>query len=214
MGEPREACSSLLRHPFTRIAFLLLAGSLAGARPLASGVGLGIGTGVAMPTRVVPQGIPSIVFVSRHPVPGDPRAVPGLGPAHRTVATGGRLMVREASGTVREILPKGTLFDVSDPAVSFDARSIAFAGTPAADSAWRLFVVDLDGHELRAVTRSDENRAGRYDDFDPCWIGGRRLCFASTRHGLTAEYADVPVSNLYVVDVPRVGETPSRPRRI
>jgi hypothetical protein len=167
-----------------------------------------------MPTRIVPQGIPSIVFVSRNPVPGDPGAVPGLGPAQRTVATGGRLMIREASGTVREILPKGTLYDVSDPAVSFDARAIAFAGTPAPDSAWRLYLVDLDGRNLRAITRSDENRAGRYDDFDPCWIGGHRLCFASTRLGLIAEYADVPVSNLYVVDVPRAGATPSRPRRI
>ena len=62
-------------------------------------------------------------------------------------------MLRESNGTVRELLPKGTLYDVSDPAVSFDARSIAFAGTPAPDSAWRLYVVDLDGHGLRAVTR-------------------------------------------------------------
>jgi hypothetical protein len=202
------------------VAWLLLAATVTAPRPLESGIGLGFGSGTArpasvwMPVRVVPQGIPAIVFVSRNPIPGDPRAVPGLGPAHRTAATGGRLMLREPNGAVRELLPKGTLYDVSDPAVSFDARSIAFAGTPAPDSAWRLYVVGLDGHGLRSITRSDEGRPGRYDDFDPCWIGGRRLCFASTRFGLTAQYADVPVSNLYVVPVPRSGETPSRPRRI
>ena len=165
-----------------------------------------------------PLPVPAIAFVSRAPVPGEPRIVPGLGPVGRTVATGGRLLVREANGRIRELLQDGALFDVADPAISFDARRVAFAGIARPDSAWRIYEVGIDGRGLRALTRSaptgDGKRARRFDDFDPCWIGERRLCFASTRYPLRAEYADVPVSNLFVLDVPRDGGPPPMPRRI
>ncbi len=166
-----------------------------------------------------PRPVPAIVFVSRRPVPGQPGLIPGLGPVGRTLAPGGRLMLRAPDGRLRELVSPDTLFDVADPAVSFDARQIVFAGTPHPDSGWRLYQVGVDGRGLRALTRSAPSfdcagRPRRFDDFDPCWIDERRLCFASTRFPLTAQYADVPVSNLYVLDLPRDGSAPPPPRRI
>jgi hypothetical protein len=162
--------------------------------------------------------MPAIVFVSRAAA-RDPRIVPGLGPVGRTIVTGGRLMLREANGRLRQLLPRDALFDVADPAVSFDGRWVAFSGVVHPDSAWRLYLVGVDGHGLRPLTRTERLadrplRFRRYDDFDPCWIGERRLCFASTRYPLTAQYAPVPVSNLYVLDLPKDGGPPATPRRI
>ena len=69
---------------------------------------------------------PPIVFVSRSPIPNAPGAVPGVGPRYRTTAVGGRLMMRGANGRITALLPRGRFFDVSDPAVSYDGRKIAF----------------------------------------------------------------------------------------
>lgn len=172
-------------------------------------------TGGAGPT------LPPIAFVSRQPVAGDPGAIPGFGPHHRAAAPGGRLLVREPGGQLREVLAPGVLFDVSDPAVSFDARTLAFAGTPHPDSAWRIYVVGIDGNGLTPVTRTapppDAARLGasrrrfeRFDDLDPCWIGAQSLCFASTRYPQRSEYADLPVTNLYRIDLDDDSPAPFR----
>jgi hypothetical protein len=156
--------------------------------------------------------LPPIVFVSRQPVPDDRTAIPGLGPHHRAVVTGGRLLLREADGRVRELLPSGALLDVSDPSVSPDAHRIAFAGTANPDSGWRIWVVGVDGGGLRQVTFSDRDvdlsplgagaeRGRRYDDLDPCWVDSSLLVFASTRYPQRAQYADLPVTNLYQIAV-------------
>ena len=152
-----------------------------------------------------PGGLPPIVFVSRNPVPGDPSAIPGLGPHHRALATGGRLQVRERDGRVRELLPADAFYDVSDPSVSPDARRIAFAGVPHPDSAWHLWVVGLDGQNLRQVTFDLPHL--RFlgegdDDLDPCWINDSSLVFASARHMQRGQYADVGVTNLYLTSAP------------
>ncbi len=152
---------------------------------------------------------PPIVFVSRAPVPGAPGAVPGVGPLHRTVAVGGRLMVRGISGRITPLLEPGVFFDVADPAVSYDGRRIAFAATVARDSAWRIWTVGADGRALLPVTRTDRAldlsrfgadaaRYARYDDFDPVWLPDDRIVFASTRYPEIAE-AGMPASNLFVV---------------
>ena len=157
-----------------------------------------------------PTAAPAIVFVSRNPVPGAPGAIPGVGPIHRTVATGGRLMVRATSGRTSPLLPAGRFFDVSDPAVSYDGRRIAFAATVARDSAWRIWTVGADGRGLEPLTRSDRvldparfaaaaSRHARYDDFDPVWLADGRVVFASTRYPQTAE-AGMPASNLFIVN--------------
>jgi hypothetical protein len=154
--------------------------------------------GAAAPLRL-PR-VPAIVFVSRRP-PLDRAIVPGLGPVGRAVAPGGSLEVREPDGRVRALLPAGVMWDVSDPSVSFDARTVAFAGTVAADSTWRIWTVSLDGGGLTRVTNDDATRPGeRVDDFDPCWIAARTLVFAST-DPQRAQYADLPVTNLYRLDL-------------
>ncbi len=156
------------------------------------------------------QTLPALVFVSRHPPAGTAAQVPGLGPYGRTLAPGGRLMVRAPDGRVRSLLAPGALYDVSDPCVSWDGRRIVFAGTPSPDSAWRIYVVRADGRGLRALTRSDRALdlsawgaaaacLEHYDDLDPCWLPDGRVCFASTRFPQVAEAADVPVTNLYVM---------------
>src|SRR5438874_7244793 len=70
------------------------------------------------PARAVESPVPAIVFVSRNPVAGDRGIIPGLGPTGRTVITGGRLLVRESDGRIRELLPRAAMYDVSDPSVS------------------------------------------------------------------------------------------------
>jgi len=138
--------------------------------------------------------VPDLVFVSRGAIAD---AIPGLGPAGRTAAPGGRLMLRTAAGGVRPLLIAGTLFDVSDPAVSPDGGRIAFAGLERPGAPWRIYVVGRDGTGFRPVTRP----APGEDDFDPCWIGADVLVFASTRDARRAPYADVPVSNLWLTRV-------------
>ena len=162
--------------------------------------------------------LPPIVFVSRQPVPGEPRAIPGLGPHQRATVTGGRLLLRERDGRVRELIAPDALHDVSDPAVSPDGRRVAFAGTAGPDRPWRLWVVTLKGGGLRRVTGDDRTEnggpAGRYDDLDPCWRDDSTLVFASTRFPQRAEYADLPVTNLFTVCVSRDTAHLCTPRRI
>jgi hypothetical protein len=153
------------------------------------------------------------VFVSRQPAAGAERGqVPGVGPRGRTLAPGGRLLVRERDGRLRELVPRGRFHDVADPAVSWDGRRIAFAAVEHPDSAWRLWRVDADGGGLRALTRSDRRldlgplgggaaeRFARYDDFDPAWLGDGRVVFASTRFPQRAQQGGGTASNLFVVN--------------
>ncbi|MEO5619081.1 MAG: hypothetical protein ABIS67_15030 [Candidatus Eisenbacteria bacterium] len=143
-------------------------------------------------------GVPAIVFVSRQPIPGHPEQVPGLGPYARAAAPGGRLLVRTANGRIREPLPPGRFHDVSDPAVSYDGRQIAFAATVAPDSGWRIWRVGADGRGLTPVTRNVGSR--RFDDLDPCWLPDGRICFASTRFAMVAPEGGLAVTNLWVVN--------------
>jgi hypothetical protein len=156
--------------------------------------------------------LPAIVFVSRRPPPqGAAAGVPGLGPQGRTAAAGGRLLVRRPDGKVRALVPPGHLFDVGDPAVSYDGARVAFAAKAHRDSGWRIWVVGGDGRGLAAVTRTVAGgglRPGGWDDIDPCWLPDGRLCFASTRWPVDAE-SGRPATNLFVVD-PKGGG----PRRI
>ena len=154
------------------------------------------------PAAARSERLPAIVFVSRNPVPGEPGAIPGLGPHHRAVVTGGRLLMREPDGRVRELLPAGAFFDVSDPSVSPSARRIAFAAVTYPDSAWRLWVVGVDGSDLRQITFDrDRGSVRRFDDLDPCWSSENELVFASTRYRQRAQYADLPVTNLFSTGV-------------
>lgn len=171
------------------------------------------GSGVAQRNKIPP--IPSIVFVSRNPVPAsDPRgkgAVPGFGPQFRTIVVGGKLMLRNKNGSLRTIVGNDRLYDVADPCISWDAKTIVFSGVVRPDSNWRIYQVRIDGTHLVQITHSDRNldlsqfgasspSFSRYDDFDPCWLPDRRIVFASTRHPSMAGIDQVLTSNLYVVN--------------
>jgi hypothetical protein len=186
------------------------------SRPLAAGLALVLALaapfvpapGAPGAAGLGPPRAPRLVFVSRS-LPADPSVVPGLGPRGRAIAPGGRLLVREPSGRVHALLPEGVLWDVSDPAVSWDGRRVAFAGTPHADSAWRIWIVGADGRGLAQVTRTDRAadppapgtaaRLARNDDLDPCWLPDGRLAFASTRFPQIAQRGGGPVTNLFTV---------------
>ena len=156
-----------------------------------------------------PPKLPPIVFVARERIAGS-TLVPGVGPAGRAWVTRGKLFVREPDARVHELLPPGRFVDVSDPAVSYDGRTIAFAAVTGRDSAWRLWCVNASGRDLRPLTRSDRaidlaarygaqaRRFTRYDDFDPCWLPDGRVVFSSTRYPMLAQQGGV-VSNLWVV---------------
>ena len=53
--------------------------------------------------RPAPSKVPALVFVSRAAAEGTPGAIPGLGPRHRALATGGRLLVRDARGRIAHV---------------------------------------------------------------------------------------------------------------
>jgi len=176
----------------------------------------------------------AIVFVSRQIPPNGSiywdktNDLPGVGPHSRfRIAAPGQLIVRYMDGT-QNILIDGSqptaatlnLIDVNAPDVAYDGTQIVFAGLPQGEydagplnnpSAWRLFVINVDGTGLRQVTFSDQQRdmlrfgsaEGQlipYDDFDPAWLPDGRVVFASTRWPSIAQYSATRTSDLYVVD--------------
>lgn len=164
----------------------------------------------ALTSSAFAPAVPPLVFVSRNPIPnrgklgwyaGDPvpGSIPGIGPKAGAIATGGRLLVREPGGRVRE-LAAGRFFDVSDPAVSYDGRTIVFAARESGGGGtWRLWIVDADGRGLRALTSG----AGLSGDRDPCWLPDGRIVFASDRLEMLAQEDGLvlPVTNLWTVNV-------------
>lgn len=166
--------------------------------------------------------LPRLVFVSRLPL--ESGRIAGLGPAARTAAPGGELMVRERSGRVHALLAPGRFHDVADPSVSWDGRTIAFAGIEREGGAWRIWTVGADGSRLAQVTpdagaadhasadtahiasagvvdggEEFHDTAARFDDFDPCWLPDGRIVFASTRLQQISQRGGYPVSNLFVI---------------
>jgi len=182
---------------------------------------------------VTVSGEPALVFVSRQIPPNGSiymhaaMDMPGVGAHSRfRVAAPGQLLVREAGGALRTLVDGAhpspatfNLIDVNAPDVSYDGRTIVFAGLPAGQydpgpdknpGAWRLYTIGVDGHNLRQVTHSDQNlnlsQFGKaasglapYDDTDPAWLPNGLIVFSSTRWPSYAEYDGVRTTNLYVV---------------
>ncbi len=155
--------------------------------------------------------LPSIVFVSRNPLPDANGDLPGIGPKYRTAAVGGKLMLRERTGKLRVLVDSTKLIDVADPCVSWDARRILFSGLQHADSSWRIFEITVDGRGFKQLTFSDRSISldqfgaakhlfERYDDFDPCYLPEGKIVFASTRYPSMAMVAQVRTSNLYLMN--------------
>ncbi len=174
----------------------------------------------------------AVVFVSRQiPDRGSiyyapAKDQPGVGAHSRfRVAAPGKLLVREPNGAIRTLVDgsKPTaaslyLIDVNAPDVSYDGTKIVFAGLPQGNydrgpvsnpGAWRIYVINVDGTNLRQVTRSDMNldlaRLGLpgslagYDDTDPVWLPDGRIVFSSTRYPSFGHYSGVRTSNLFIV---------------
>jgi hypothetical protein len=176
----------------------------------------------------------AIVFVSRkiptngsvyYPSGG---SMPGVMPYSRfQLAAPGKLIVREANGTMRTLVDGAVptaaslnLIDVNAPDVSFDGTKIVFAGLPNGSysssvmnnpGAWRLYIINVDGTGLRQLTFSDQNlnmsqfggvgsSLSRYDDTDPAWLPDGRVVFSSTRWPSFGMYGAARTSNLYVVN--------------
>lgn len=154
--------------------------------------------------------LPPILFAQRMRVPGV--AIPlGVGPAGRTMAAGGRLVVRERDGRFIPLHPDGAFYDVQQPDVSYDGRQIVFAAITHRDSAWRIWKCSASGREITQVTFTDRDvdpakiygaegakKLQRYDDLSPCWLPDGRIVFSSTRYPLLSQ-AGVPATNLWVV---------------
>src|SRR5262245_19918343 len=146
--------------------------------------------------------LPPIVFVQRQ-IPDDgsiywdaAKDLPGVG-AHSRVrpAAPGYLRVREPDDSVRTLVDGANptaasfeLIDVNAPDVSWDGATIAFTGLPSGTydtapartlGAWRLYLIDADGSNLRELTFTDmsgdyaqfgpweEDAFQAYDDYDP-----------------------------------------------
>lgn len=175
---------------------------------------LSAGSSSPAPRNPIPA-IPSVVFVSRNSIPpsnpDSKGAIPGFGPKFRTIVVGGKLMLRNKDGSLRTIVGSDRLYDVADPCISWDARTVIFSGVVHPDSSWRIYRIRVDGTHFSQITHSDRNLDlsqfgaaappfSRYDDFDPCWLPDGRIVFASTRHPTMASIDRVLASNLYVMN--------------
>lgn len=139
--------------------------------------------------------LPPIVFVSRQPPSGTAAGqIPGLGPHGSTLRVGGRLMLRERNGSVRELMPPGALYDVQDPDVSWDARRVVFSGLASPRDAWRLYVLKFATGAFECITADLERPLE--DDFDPCW-NGERVVFARTSDSIRSMYDTSRVASLF-----------------
>jgi hypothetical protein len=174
-----------------------------------------------------------VVFVSRQiPSKGSvyyqqANSMPGVGPYARfQVAAPGKLLVREPNGSIRTLIDGSNptaaslhLIDVNAPDVSYDGKEIVFAGLPNGQyatgelsnpNAWRIYIINVDGTNLRQVTFSDQDdldlsqfntgQFRKYDDTDPVWLPDGRIVFSSTRWPAFAQYSAARTTNLYVVE--------------
>ncbi len=115
--------------------------------------------------------LPPIVFVSRGiPTGADAGQIPGLGPHGSTIIVGGRLLIRESSGAVRELVPHEKFTDVQDPDVSPDAKRVVFSAVAPGEKHWGLWSVGVDGKGLQKLANTWADSS--LDAVDPCWYAG------------------------------------------
>jgi hypothetical protein len=83
---------------------------------------------------------------------------------------------------------------ISDPAVSFDGRTILFSMRPPGGTNRNIYEIHADGTGLRQVTN------GGGHDFDPLYLPDGRIMFTSSRAGEMDEYNHARAEHLYVCD--------------
>lgn len=158
-----------------------------------------------------------------------PKDMPGVG-AHSRVrpAAPGKLLILKPDGATQVLVDGAAptdaslhLIDVNGPNVSYDGKTIVFAGLPAGDydgdparsiGAWRLFTIGADGDGLTQLTPNGgaaldlsqfgeaAGGLGGFDDYDPVFLPDGRIAFSSTRYRLYGQYSGARASNLYVMD--------------
>ncbi|HEX4355797.1 MAG TPA: hypothetical protein VHZ95_22875, partial [Polyangiales bacterium] len=106
----------------------------------------------------------------------------------------------------------GSTVDLRGPAVSWDAKSIAFAARSSASDPLRIYAMQVDGSgcaPLTGLTAGMTQQDGiLVHDFDPSYAPDGRIVFASTRGNLAGDAANrgptrtpaalTPNANLYV----------------
>ncbi|MCQ2389867.1 MAG: hypothetical protein MJ240_00470 [Kiritimatiellae bacterium] len=127
---------------------------------------------------------------------------------------GGSQLIRariNADGSVsQEVLleePKGI---IRDPALSFDAKTLAFAKRTSLETDdYHIWLMDLETKAIRQITfnglvrREDVGGQQERDftlvcsDIEPCWLPDGSLLFQSTRCSHSVDCWPLPVSNLY-----------------
>lgn len=164
-----------------------------------------------------------VVFVSRnHYLNGNilfPQSglIPGMGPHSRFTVTGGKLMIKNESGSIITLIDSTMSFngisivDVQQPCVNWDGIRILFAGVEHRDSSWRIYEINKDGTGFRKITFTDRfinlsqfgpaaNKFTKYDDIDPIYLPDGKIVFASTRFPCISQFGAVLTTNLYIVD--------------
>ncbi len=104
--------------------------------------------------------------------------------------------------------------DIRDPAVSHDGRLLAFAMRRSPEDAHNIYLLRIDGTELRQLTFNAADREGRlvtanrspvFGPADATHIerGGdaERLYFVSTRSREWSDRSDIPNSELFAIDL-------------
>jgi hypothetical protein len=175
------------------------------------------GTGLdGLQGRLAPPSVP-VVFVSRNRIAtlNGIYVGPGLDIQGRELTPGGRLLVLHPDGRVVDLTSGSDIYDVQQPDVSFDGRTIVFSGVTSDRGQWHLFEIGIDGHGLRQLTYSDRNWEipadprspsrnrsvfGRYGDFGPIYLPDGRIMFVSTRYATVSASCGHRGLNLYVLD--------------
>ena len=83
---------------------------------------------------------------------------------------------------------------ISDPAVSYDGKTILFSMRPPGGGNRNIYEIRPDGTGLRQVT------SGGGHDFDPLYLPDGRIMFTSSRDGEMDEYNHARAEHLYVCD--------------
>jgi len=91
---------------------------------------------------------------------------------------GGRLLVLDGlvpGGALRQLAPTGTPGSFWRPDLSFDGKKVLFCFKSFDEKGFSLYEINLDGTNLRRLTKSD------YDDIDPIYLPDGKIIFTTTR---------------------------------
>lgn len=163
----------------------------------------------------------ALVWVSRPLDVGDPRDFDAYRPgadlrrASLTFGANGRPQLGASSSLLSACGLTAQSADVRGPAVSWDAKKLAFAARSSASEPLRIYEANSDGSacaQKRGVASAQREQNGILThDFDPAYAPDGRLVFASTRGNVDGSGYDysgpqrtpsqlAPNANLYVYE--------------